>query len=87
MLTDTAAHLIKAGANVDKWDWWGRSPLYLAVDYNTIPRGGRQDAPPLDETHLVGKLSNSFSTPEPTRKSAIETVFAVSIGRRGPRCG
>ena len=42
---DTAAYLIKAGANVNKWDWWGRSPLYLAVDYNTLPHGGRPDAP------------------------------------------
>jgi ankyrin repeat protein len=47
---DTAAYLIAAGANVDKWDWWGRSPLYCAVDVNTLPRGGRPDAPSLDET-------------------------------------
>jgi ankyrin repeat protein len=42
--------LINAGANVDKWDWWGRSALYQAVDVNTIPRGGRPDRPSLDET-------------------------------------
>ena len=47
---DTASYLIKAGAMVDKWDWWGRSPLYLAVDYDTIPHGGRPDGPSLDET-------------------------------------
>ena len=47
---NTAAYLIKAGANVDKWDWWGRNALYLAVDVNTIPRGGRPDRPSLDET-------------------------------------
>ncbi len=35
---------------VNKWDWWGRSPLCLAVDYNTIPHGGRADGPSLDET-------------------------------------
>ncbi len=46
---DTAAYLIAAGANVDQWDWWGRSALYCAVDVNTIPRGGRPDAPSLDE--------------------------------------
>jgi len=50
MRFDTAAYLIAAGANVDKWDWWGRSPLYCAVDVNTLPRGGRPDAPSLDET-------------------------------------
>src|SRR5262249_13763099 len=42
--------LIKAGANLDRWDMWGRSPLYLAVDVNTIPHGGRADQPSLDET-------------------------------------
>jgi ankyrin repeat protein len=47
---DTAAYLIKTGANVNKWDWWGRSPLWCAVDVNTIPRGGRPDRPSLDET-------------------------------------
>ena len=47
---DTAKYLIEKGANVDKWDWWGRSPLYLAVDMNTIPHGGRADGPSLDET-------------------------------------
>src|SRR5262249_41790165 len=43
-----AAYLIKAGANVDKWDMWGRAPLYSAVDYNTTPRGGRPDRPSSD---------------------------------------
>ena len=47
---DVASYLIKAGANVNKWDWWGRSPLYLAVDYNTLPHGGRPDAPSTDDT-------------------------------------
>jgi ankyrin repeat protein len=47
---DTAAYLIKAGANVNKWDTWGRAPLYSAVDYNTVPRGGRPDRPSSDRT-------------------------------------
>ncbi|HEV7714249.1 MAG TPA: ankyrin repeat domain-containing protein, partial [Steroidobacteraceae bacterium] len=47
---DTAAYLIKAGANVNKWDTWGRAPLYSAVDYNTVPRGGRPDRPSSDGT-------------------------------------
>jgi ankyrin repeat protein len=63
---DTAAYLIKAGANVNKWDWWGRSPLYLAVDYNTIPRGGRQDGPSLDETtslQVIEQLLDAGANP------------------------
>lgn len=47
---DTVAYLISKGANVNKWDWYGRTPLYAAVDLNTIPRGGRPDQPSLDET-------------------------------------
>ncbi len=47
---DTAKYLIGKGAMMDKWDWWGRSPLYCAVDMNTIPHGGRADGPSLDET-------------------------------------
>ncbi|MGD0136857.1 MAG: ankyrin repeat domain-containing protein [Bryobacteraceae bacterium] len=47
---DAAKYLIEKGAMVDKWDWWGRSPLYCAVDMNTIPHGGRADGPSLDET-------------------------------------
>jgi uncharacterized protein len=34
---DFAAYLIEAGADVNKWDLYGRSPLYLAADVSTIP--------------------------------------------------
>jgi ankyrin repeat protein len=50
MRFDTAAYLISAGANVDKWDLYGRSPIYTAVDLSTLPRGGRPDLPSTDET-------------------------------------
>ena len=46
---DIAKYLINKGANVNKWDWWGQSPLYAAVDMNTIPHGGRPDRPSLDD--------------------------------------
>jgi ankyrin repeat protein len=47
---DVAAYLIQAKANPNTWDTWGRAPLYAAVDYNTVPRGGRPDRPSLDKT-------------------------------------
>jgi ankyrin repeat protein len=47
---DVAAFLIQKGANVDKWDLWGRSPLYAAADLNTLPTGGRADRPTVDKT-------------------------------------
>jgi ankyrin repeat protein len=45
---DVAAYLIGKGANVNKWDWYGQTPLYAAVDLNTVPHGGRPDRPSLD---------------------------------------
>jgi len=63
---DTAKYLIAKGANVDKWDWWGRSPLYCAVDMNTIPHGGRADGPSLDETtplEIIEQLLNAGANP------------------------
>jgi ankyrin repeat protein len=47
---DTAKFLLGVGASVNKWDWWGRTPLYAAVDFNTVPHGGRPDRPSLDAT-------------------------------------
>jgi ankyrin repeat protein len=47
---DTAKYLLSAKANPNKWDWWGRTPLYAAVDYDTVPHGGRPDRPSLDDT-------------------------------------
>ncbi len=47
---DVAAYLVKAGAMLDIWDWWGRSPLYAAVDLDTLPRGGRPDRLSTDKT-------------------------------------
>jgi ankyrin repeat protein len=32
---DTAKLLFERGANPHVWDWWGRTPLYTAIDMNT----------------------------------------------------
>jgi ankyrin repeat protein len=37
---DTAAALIQGGADLDKWDLFGRSPVYLAADVSTLPLKG-----------------------------------------------
>jgi ankyrin repeat protein len=37
---DLAAYLIGAGADVHRWDLFGRAPLYLAVDVSTLPVNG-----------------------------------------------
>jgi ankyrin repeat protein len=48
MRFDFAAYLISQKADVNKWDFWGRTPLYSAIDLNTLPRGGRPDLPSTD---------------------------------------
>jgi ankyrin repeat protein len=50
---DVAAVLLDAGANVDKFDRWGRTPLYTAVDMSTVPHGGRPDIPSLSKTTSI----------------------------------
>jgi ankyrin repeat protein len=35
-----AAFMIKAGADVNKWDLFGRSPLYMAADVSSLPTKG-----------------------------------------------
>ena len=37
---DIAAVLIKGGADLDKWDLFGRSPVYMAADVSTLPMKG-----------------------------------------------
>lgn len=38
---DVALHLLDEGANPHIWDWWGRTPLYTAIDMNN---GGTSSA-------------------------------------------
>lgn len=47
---DFARFLIEAGADVNRWDFFGRTALYVAIDMNTLPRGGRADLPSVDDT-------------------------------------
>jgi len=37
---DTAAVLVTGGADFDKWDLFGRSPVYMAADVSTLPTKG-----------------------------------------------
>jgi uncharacterized protein len=63
---DVAAYLVSKKANVNTWDWWGRTPLYEAVDLNTIPHGGRPDQPSLDNTtsvQMIEMLLNAGANP------------------------
>ena len=35
-----AALLVKSGADLDKWDLYGRTPIYMAADVSTLPTKG-----------------------------------------------
>lgn len=64
---DVAAVLIEGGANPDKWDWRGRSPLYAAVDMNTLPHGGRPDRPSVDDAtslDIIEQLLEAGANPD-----------------------
>lgn len=37
---DVAAYMIEAGADLDRWDLFGRSPVYMAADVSTLPVKG-----------------------------------------------
>jgi uncharacterized protein len=49
MRFDVAKYLIERGADVDQWDFWGRTPLYMAVDVNIVPNSTRGDPKPVLE--------------------------------------
>src|SRR5690606_37168970 len=63
---DAAKLLVERGADENQWDLWGRTPLYAAVDFNTLPHGGRPDRPPLSETtglEIIELLLRSGANP------------------------
>ena len=47
---DFATALIQAGADVNRWDFFGQTPLYVAIDMSVLPSGGRPDLPSPDKT-------------------------------------
>jgi ankyrin repeat protein len=63
---DIAAFLVKRGVEIDKWDTWGRSALYEAVDLDVVPVGGRADRPSLDQVsslQLIRMLLEAGANP------------------------
>ena len=63
---DLASYLVKAGASLNVWDWWGRSPLYVAVDMDTLPQGGRPDRRSIDKTtalEVIAQMLDAGANP------------------------
>jgi uncharacterized protein len=58
---DFAAYMVTTGADLDRWDLWGRSPVYLAADVSTLPMkgNGANAVIPSDDKHTaldVGRM-------------------------------
>jgi ankyrin repeat protein len=58
---DFAAYMIEAGADLDRWDLFGRSPVYMAADVSTLPvkGNGAMAVIPSEDAHTaldVGRL-------------------------------
>jgi uncharacterized protein len=65
---DAAVYLLDHAANPNIWDWWGRTPLYAAVDMHSYLE--RFDPPLARSDHttaldLVGKLLDAGVNPNP----------------------
>ncbi|HEY1898420.1 MAG TPA: ankyrin repeat domain-containing protein [Steroidobacteraceae bacterium] len=63
---DMAKFLITQGAEVHGWDEWGQTPLYVAVDMNTVPASGHGDQPSTDKTQgieVIGMLLDRGANP------------------------
>ena len=63
---DFAQFLISKRADVNAWDFWGETPLYVAVDLNAPQRTGRADLPPLETNSgidIVALLLKSGANP------------------------
>ena len=63
---DIAKYLIEQEADINKWDRYGRTPLYSVIDYKTLPTGGRPDRQSTDDTlpaELVALLLEKGANP------------------------
>src|ERR1700730_5144687 len=53
---DTAAVLVQGGADLNKWDLFGRSPVYMAADVSTLPTKGNGARAVIPSQDKVGAL-------------------------------
>lgn len=53
MRYDMALNLIDRGADINQWDFFGRTPLYVAVDTHLLPGRSRRGDLPAVESHTA----------------------------------
>ena len=47
---DFAVFMIESGADIDKFDFRGRTPVYVATDFSSLPTSAHGDIPSADAT-------------------------------------
>jgi ankyrin repeat protein len=67
---DLAKYLLERGANPHTWDWWGRTPLYVAVDMHSFPNSHGAFNGPRVRVEL---------TDEATALDVIKMLLAVGV--------
>ena len=84
---DFAAYLIEAGADINKWDLYGRSPLYMAADTSTLPvHGQRLDGRAAEHGQADGHRRRAPAAREGRqRQCAAQAPAAVSQRAAGSR--
>jgi ankyrin repeat protein len=79
---DIADFLVEAGADVDRWDLFGRTALYAAADMNTIASPDRPGVPSFAGRALIAKLLERGANPN-TQLKLRRPEFRNVIGERG----
>jgi ankyrin repeat protein len=79
---DVADYLVEAGADLDRWDLFGRTALYAAVDMNTIAAPDRPGMPSYAGRDLIKKLLERGANPN-TQLKLRRPEFRNAIGERG----
>ncbi|HXA92833.1 MAG TPA: ankyrin repeat domain-containing protein [Steroidobacteraceae bacterium] len=54
---DLAKYLLDRRANPHTWDWWGRTPLYFAVDMHSYPNSRGAFGGPRVQVHITDKTT------------------------------
>jgi len=79
---DIADYLVEAGADLDRWDLFGRTALYAAVDMNTIASPDRPGMASYEGRGLIQKLLEHGANPN-TQLKMRRPEFRNAIGERG----
>jgi uncharacterized protein len=80
--TAVADYLVDAGADLNRWDLFGRTALYAAVDMNTIASPDRPGMPSYSNRALITKLLDRGANPN-TQLKLRRPEFRNAIGERG----